>query len=142
MEGRKPARLGKRASASTGWGLRARTFSQAYLLRCCFGHVSSFRKRGDQSVVTHASIGFVARSRSAASPAVVAAACVLAERGVFDDRGGTGEGSQHFRAALEELGKTYIKLASLSSRPDLLPDVYIEELGRLVDEVVAAPPRP
>jgi predicted unusual protein kinase regulating ubiquinone biosynthesis (AarF/ABC1/UbiB family) len=41
-----------------------------------------------------------------------------------------------FRQALEELGTTYIKLGQLlSSRPDLLPDVYIEELERLVDEV-------
>jgi predicted unusual protein kinase regulating ubiquinone biosynthesis (AarF/ABC1/UbiB family) len=35
---------------------------------------------------------------------------------------------------------TYLKLGQLlSSRPDLLPDVYIEELGKLVDEV---PPFP
>jgi ubiquinone biosynthesis protein len=41
-----------------------------------------------------------------------------------------------FRRALEELGTTYIKLGQLlSSRPDLLPDVYIDELGKLVDEV-------
>ena len=34
-----------------------------------------------------------------------------------------------FRAALEELGTTFVKLGQLlSSRPDLLPDVYIEEL--------------
>ena len=42
--------------------------------------------------------------------------------------------------ALEQLGTTYLKLGQLlSSRPDLLPDVYIEELSRLVDEVPAEP---
>src|SRR5438067_4289557 len=61
---------------------------------------------------------------------------VLAEIGVLGDREATREGAQKFREALEELGTTYIKLGQLlSSRPDLLPDVYIEELGRLVDEI-------
>jgi ubiquinone biosynthesis protein len=45
-----------------------------------------------------------------------------------------------FRLAFEQLGTTYLKLGQLlSSRPDVLPDVYIEELGTLVDEV---PPFP
>jgi hypothetical protein len=40
--------------------------------------------------------------------------------------------------ALEGLGTAYVKLGQLlSSRPDLLRDVHIEELGRLVDD---APP--
>jgi ubiquinone biosynthesis protein len=61
---------------------------------------------------------------------------VLAEIGVRGDREATREGAQRFRAALEELGTTYIKLGQLlSSRPDLLPDVYIDELGHLVDEI-------
>src|SRR6184192_2713245 len=61
---------------------------------------------------------------------------VLAEIGVVGHRDATREGAQAFRRALEELGTTFIKLGQLlSSRPDLLPDVYIEELGRLVDEV-------
>ncbi len=61
---------------------------------------------------------------------------VLRELGVVGNREATREGAQAFREALEELGTTYIKLGQLlSSRPDLLPDVYIEELGRLVDEV-------
>src|SRR5438445_6683511 len=65
---------------------------------------------------------------------------VLAEIGVRGDREATREGARAFREALEELGTTYIKLGQLlSSRPDLLPDVYIEELSRLVDEV---PPEP
>src|SRR5437868_15450351 len=61
---------------------------------------------------------------------------VLGEIGVLGDRDATREGARAFREALEELGTTYIKLGQLlSSRPDLLPDVYIEELGRLVDSV-------
>src|SRR2546423_10943841 len=65
---------------------------------------------------------------------------VLREIGVVGQRPATREGAREFRLALEELGTTYIKLGQLlSSRPDLLPDVYIEELGRLVDEVPAVP---
>ena len=42
----------------------------------------------------------------------------------------TREGAVRFREALEELGTTFLKLGQLlSSRPDLLPDVYVEELG-------------
>jgi len=55
-------------------------------------------------------------------------------------RDATREGAQAFRQGLEELGTTFIKLGQLlSSRPDLLPDVYIEELGHLVDSVPAVP---
>jgi predicted unusual protein kinase regulating ubiquinone biosynthesis (AarF/ABC1/UbiB family) len=65
---------------------------------------------------------------------------VLREIGVVGERPATREGAVEFRNALEELGTTYLKLGQLlSSRPDLLPDVYIEELGKLVDEV---PPFP
>jgi ubiquinone biosynthesis protein len=65
---------------------------------------------------------------------------VLAEVGVVGNRQATREGARRFREALEELGTTYIKLGQLlSSRPDLLPDVYIEELGHLVDEVPPVP---
>lgn len=65
---------------------------------------------------------------------------VLAEVGVRGSREATREGAQGFRSALEELGTTYIKLGQLlSSRPDLLPDVYIEELSHLVDEVPPVP---
>ena len=64
----------------------------------------------------------------------------LREIGVVGSRPATREGARAFRAALEELGTTYIKLGQLlSSRPDLLPDVYIEELERLVDEVPPVP---
>ena len=66
---------------------------------------------------------------------------VLREVGVVGgERPATREGAREFRLALEELGTTYIKLGQLlSSRPDLLPDVYIEELGKLVDEVPPVP---
>src|SRR6059058_2992961 len=65
---------------------------------------------------------------------------VLRELGVVGSRPATREGAEEFRQALEELGTTYIKLGQLlSSRPDLLPDVYIEELGKLVDQVPPVP---
>jgi ubiquinone biosynthesis protein len=65
---------------------------------------------------------------------------VLGEIGVVGNRQATREGARGFREALEELGTTYIKLGQLlSSRPDLLPDVYIEELTHLVDEVAPVP---
>jgi ubiquinone biosynthesis protein len=65
---------------------------------------------------------------------------VLREVGVVGDRPATREGAQEFRRGLEELGTTYVKLGQLlSSRPDLLPDEYIEELSKLVDD---APPVP
>ena len=65
---------------------------------------------------------------------------VLREVGVVGQRPATREGAREFRRALEELGTTYVKLGQLlSSRPDLLPDVYIDELGKLVDEVPPVP---
>jgi ubiquinone biosynthesis protein len=65
---------------------------------------------------------------------------VLREIGVVGSRPATREAAERFRLALEELGTTYIKLGQLlSSRPDLLPDVYIEELGKLVDQVPPVP---
>ena len=55
-------------------------------------------------------------------------------------REATPEGARAFREGLEELGTTFIKLGQLlSSRPDLLPDVYIDELGHLVDDVPPVP---
>ncbi|NUT55452.1 MAG: AarF/ABC1/UbiB kinase family protein [Thermoleophilia bacterium] len=61
---------------------------------------------------------------------------VLGEVGVVGSRPATREGAEAFRLALEELGTTFVKLGQLlSSRPDLLPDVYIEELEGLVDDV-------
>src|ERR671939_401666 len=65
---------------------------------------------------------------------------VLRELGLAGERPATREGAVEFRQALEQLGTTYLKLGQLlSSRPDLLPDVYIDELGKLVDEVPPVP---
>ena len=65
---------------------------------------------------------------------------MLGEIGIVGDKPATREGAVEFRRALEELGTTYIKLGQLlSSRPDLLPDVYIEELGKLVDQIEPVP---
>ena len=65
---------------------------------------------------------------------------VLREVGIRGERPATREGAVRFREALEELGTTFVKLGQLlSSRPDLLPDVYIDELGKLVDDVPALP---
>ncbi|HEV8249179.1 MAG TPA: AarF/UbiB family protein [Gaiellaceae bacterium] len=65
---------------------------------------------------------------------------VLREIGGAASREPTPERAREFRQALEELGTTFVKLGQiLSSRPDLLPDAYIEELGRLVDDVEPVP---
>jgi ubiquinone biosynthesis protein len=65
---------------------------------------------------------------------------VLREVGVVGETPATREGAVRFREALEELGTTFVKLGQLlSSRPDLLPDVYIEELDKLVDDVAPLP---
>jgi ubiquinone biosynthesis protein len=65
---------------------------------------------------------------------------VLREVGVAGERPATAEAAREFRLALEDLGTTYVKLGQLlSSRPDLMPDEYIAELSRLVDEVPPVP---
>jgi ubiquinone biosynthesis protein len=87
-------------------------------------------------------LGRISRFRRAAQVTRVArqgaVLRVIRELGVAGERRATSESARAFRLALEELGPTYIKLGQLlSSRPDLLPDPYIEELGKLVDEVPA-----
>jgi ubiquinone biosynthesis protein len=55
-----------------------------------------------------------------------------------DQEGATGRRRQakRLRAALEELGPTFCKLGQiLSTRPDLLPSEFIEELATLQDDV-------
>ena len=68
---------------------------------------------------------------------------VLRELGVAGSKDATREGAVRLREGLEELGTTFVKLGQLlSSRPDLLPDVYLDELGKLVDDVPALPYEP
>jgi len=65
---------------------------------------------------------------------------ILAGIGSVGRRDATPEDARAFRTALEDLGTTFIKLGQLlSSRPDLLPEVYIEELASLVDSVPPVP---
>ena len=57
-----------------------------------------------------------------------------------DDYGDSPEKANAFRKRLIELGPAYIKLGQvLSTRPDLLPPSYIEELEKLQDDVEAIP---
>jgi predicted unusual protein kinase regulating ubiquinone biosynthesis (AarF/ABC1/UbiB family) len=67
-------------------------------------------------------------------------------RGIAPEPGEDGvDGPSHatavaFRKRLVELGPAYIKLGQvLSTRPDLLPDIYIEELEKLQDDVDPIP---
>jgi len=47
---------------------------------------------------------------------------------------------ERLRLVLEDLGPTFIKFGQLlSTRPDMLPDAYLEELGKLRDEVHPSP---
>ena len=57
-----------------------------------------------------------------------------------EDHGGSPERAAAFRKRLVELGPAYIKLGQvLSTRPDLLPPTYIEELEKLQDDVDQIP---
>lgn len=53
-----------------------------------------------------------------------------------EDHSGSPKRAEAFRKRLVELGPAYIKLGQvLSTRPDLLPQVYIDELEKLQDDV-------
>src|SRR4051812_12556699 len=57
-----------------------------------------------------------------------------------EDHSHSPERATRFRERLVELGPAYIKLGQLlSTRPDLLPSTYIEELEKLQDSVDALP---
>jgi ubiquinone biosynthesis protein len=60
----------------------------------------------------------------------------LLARGDKDDPDAMRTRAVRFRQALEELGPTFAKLGQiLSTRPDLLPEAFIEELATLQDNV-------
>src|SRR4051812_48824212 len=57
-----------------------------------------------------------------------------------DDHSDSPERAAAFRKRLVELGPAYIKLGQvLSTRPDLLPPSYIDELEQLQDDVGEVP---
>ena len=61
---------------------------------------------------------------------------VMARHGLTGRGGSTRERARAFREALEELGPTFAKLGQvLSTRPDLLPPEFVEELSSLQDQV-------
>jgi ubiquinone biosynthesis protein len=61
---------------------------------------------------------------------------VMARHGLSGRSGSTRERARAFREALEELGPTFAKLGQvLSTRPDLLPPEFVEELCLLQDRV-------
>lgn len=48
--------------------------------------------------------------------------------------------AERFRSSLEELGPTFVKLGQvLSTRPDMLPPEFIQELNKLTDSVTPLP---
>src|SRR5262249_27350763 len=58
------------------------------------------------------------------------------DRGDGDTSAARRRQAQHLRAALEELGPTFAKLGQvLSTRPDLIPQEFIDELSTLQDRV-------
>ena len=65
-------------------------------------------------------------------------------RALVSEESGNGgpsrEKAEQFRQRLVELGPAYIKLGQvLSTRPDLIPEPYVEELEKLQDEVPPIP---
>jgi ubiquinone biosynthesis protein len=57
-----------------------------------------------------------------------------------EDHSGSANAAEAFRKRLVELGPAYIKLGQvLSTRPDLLPPAYIEQLEKLQDDVDPIP---
>jgi ubiquinone biosynthesis protein len=103
---------------------------------------ASDRKGGETRTVSRSTEPEPSEPRLIARGAQIAA--VMSKHGLRelfgrpDEEGATGQRRQakRLRAALEELGPTYSKLGQvLSTRPDLLPPEYIEELATLQDHV-------
>jgi ubiquinone biosynthesis protein len=89
-----------------------------------------------ESVAPASQVGRMARGRTIA--AVFAKHGIRELLGGPDQDGATGRRRQakRLRSALEELGPTFAKLGQLlSTRPDLLPPEFIEELAELQDAV-------
>src|SRR3954471_8363088 len=64
---------------------------------------------------------------------------IAPEPGAEDD-GPSPERASAFRKGLVELGPAFVKLGQvMSTRPDLLPDIYIHELEKLQDDVGEIP---
>src|SRR4051812_4721983 len=65
---------------------------------------------------------------------------IAPEPGEEGAEGPSAETAAKFRKRLVELGPAYVKLGQvLSTRPDLLPEVYIRELEKLQDDVDPIP---
>lgn len=114
--------------------------------RCIVVIVNTFpvgdRRAGETPTVIRSTEPAPAEPRLMARGAQIAA--VMSKHGLqelfgrSDEPGEAGRRRQakRLRAALEELGPTYAKLGQvLSTRPDLLPAEYIEELAMLQDHV-------
>ncbi|MGE5390407.1 MAG: ABC1 kinase family protein [Deltaproteobacteria bacterium] len=64
----------------------------------------------------------------------------LSQRYALDERSEPASLAVSLREALVELGPTFVKFGQvLSTRPDLMPPVYIEELEKLQDKVKPVP---
>jgi len=64
------------------------------------------------------------------------ATLLLKHRRVPDDPGEAADDARALADRLEEMGATFVKLGQLlSTRPDLLPEPYIDALGHLQDQV-------
>src|SRR5436305_805012 len=65
---------------------------------------------------------------------------VMRELGLFRGKPPTREGARRLREALEHLGTTFVKFGQLiSTRPDLIGEIYAEELTALQDAAHPVP---